>query len=167
MADLNGFNAHDVDPNTGFDPIPSGKYLVVITATEMKPTKNGKGEYLEIEMEVLEGPHKGRKLWDRLTLKHTNEQTVEIARGTLSSICRAVNVMKPRDSVELHNVPLIASVAVKNRDDTGEPTNVVKGYARRHGSTGTGVPAVVGNGRPSPGGAAAATAGAGVPPWKR
>ena len=31
---------------------------------------------------------------------------VKIARGELSAICRAVGVMQPRDSVELHNVPL-------------------------------------------------------------
>lgn len=151
MADLNGFNAHDIDPNTGFDPIPSGKYLVVITATDMKPTKNGKGEYLEIEMEVLEGPHKGRKLWDRLTLKHTNEQTVEIARGTLSSICRAVNVMKPRDSVELHNVPLVASVGLKKREDNGEMANTIRGYEKRDLAVPQRASAVAGS----------------APPWKR
>lgn len=153
MADLNGFNAHDVDPNPGFDPIPGGKYLAVITATEMKPTKNGKGEYLELEMEVIDGQHKGRKVWDRLTLKHSNEQTVQIARGTLSAICHAVGVMKPKDSIELHNVPLVVSVAVKNREDTGEPTNVVKGYAKREGAA-----------APRP--AASATNGS-TPPWKR
>src|SRR5690606_3814841 len=101
------------------------------------PTKNGKGEYLQIEFEVIEGPHKGRKVWDRLTLKHPNEQTVQIARGTLSAICRAVNVMAPKDSIELHNLPLIISVGCKNRDDNGEPTNVIKGYAKRE-SAGTG-----------------------------
>jgi len=163
MADLNGFNAHDVEPNAGFDPIPTGKYLVAITGTEVKATKNGKGEFLEIEMQVLEGSHKGRKLWDRLTLRHPNDQTVEIARGTLSAICRAANVMRPKDSVELHNVPIVASVAVKNRDDTGEPTNVIKGYAKRDvNPPGSGRPSVPTNG--SPVGSAGA---AGVPPWKR
>jgi hypothetical protein len=98
MAHLNGFNAHEVEPNVGFDPIPAGKYLAVITATEMKPTKNGSGEYLQIELEVIEGPHKGRKLWDRLTLKHPNDLTVKIAKGTLSAICRAIGVMAPKDS---------------------------------------------------------------------
>ncbi|MEZ6233432.1 MAG: DUF669 domain-containing protein [Phycisphaerales bacterium] len=154
MADLNGFDATNVEPNAGFDPIPAGKYLAVITASEMKPTKNGKGEYLELEMEVLEGPHKGRKLWDRLNLKHPTTQTVEIAKGTLSAICRAVNVLRPRDSVELHNVPLVVSVAVKNRDDTGEPTNTIKGYAKR--DAGVAAPRM-----------SAATTSGSTPPWKR
>ncbi|MCC6906837.1 MAG: DUF669 domain-containing protein [Phycisphaerales bacterium] len=154
MAHLDGFDAHDVDPNVGFDPIPIGKYLAIITASEMKPTKAGTGEYLELELEVIEGPYKGRKLWDRLTLKHPNETTVQIAKGTLSSICRSVNVMKPRDSVELHNLPLIASVGCKKREDNGELTNYIKGYAKRDAS-----PA-----RPT---AAAANGAGGTPPWKR
>jgi hypothetical protein len=153
MADLNGFNAHDVEPNAGFDPIPAGKYLAVITATVMKPTKNGKGEYLELELEVVEGPYKGRKVWDRLTLKHPNEQTVQIARGTLSAICHAIGVMKPKDSIELHNLPLVVSVALKKREDTGEPTNVIKGYAKREAS--------------APPRAVATAASGSTPPWKR
>lgn len=152
MANLNGFDATNVEPNVGFDPIPAGKYLCVITASEMKETKAGNGEYLELELEVIDGPHKGRKLWDRLTLRHPNEKTVQIARGTLSSICRAVGVMAPRDSVELHNLPLVASVGCKKREDNGEITNTVKGYAKRDGAA----PA-----RPAP------AASGSAPPWKR
>ncbi len=153
MAHLNGFNANEVDPNVGFDPIPAGKYLCAITSSEMKPTKAGNGEYLELELEVVDGPHTGRKLWDRLTLRHPNETTVKIARGNLSAICRAVGVMAPRDSCELHNLPLVASVACKKREDTGEITNVIKGYAKRAPGT------------PESNGAVAA--GNGTPPWKR
>lgn len=153
MAILN-FNANDVDPNVGFEPIPAGKYLAAITSSQMKPTKNGKGEYLELEFEVIEGPYKGRKIWDRLTLVHPNEQTVQIARGTLSAICHAVNVMAPKDSIELHNLPLVVSVSIKNREDNGEPTNVVKGYAKREAGG-------------SPVGRPVDTANGSVPPWKR
>jgi len=154
MASLNGFNAHEVDPAVGFDPIPAGKYACVIVNSEMKATKAGDGQYLQIELEVIDGPHKGRKLWGRLILQHPNETTVRIARGTLSSICRAVGVMAPKDSVELHNLPLVASVGLKKRDDTGEMTNVVKGYAKRESAT-------------APRATATAAANGSTPPWKR
>jgi len=153
MAHLNGFDAHEVEPNVGFDPIPAGKYLAIIANSEMKPTKAGTGEYLELELEVIEGPYKGRKLWDRLTLKHPNDLTVQIAKGTLSSICRAVGVMKPNDSVELHNLPLVISVGCKKREDNGDLTNVIKGYSKRETSAAT--PAASVNGAGS------------TPPWKR
>lgn len=131
MANLNGFDANQVEPNAGFDPIPADKYVAMISASQMKPTKNGDGSYLELEFSVLEGPFKERKVWDRLCLNHPNAQTVKIARGNLSALCRAVGVLQPRDSAELHNLPLVISVRCKKRDDTGEITNEVKGYAAR------------------------------------
>jgi len=136
MANLNGFNANDVEPTMTLDPLPAGKYLAAITASEMKPTKAGDGSYLQLEFTVLEGPCKGRKVWDRLCLTHPNAQTVKIARGNLSAICRAVGVMQPRDSVELHNLPLVITVKCKKREDTGEMINEVRGYAKKDGAAG-------------------------------
>ena len=53
MANLGNFNAHEVEPSSTFDPLPAGKYLAAVTATEMKATKDGKGSY-EIGMELLD-----------------------------------------------------------------------------------------------------------------
>ena len=137
MANLHGFNAHDVDPAADFEAIPAGKYLAVITESEMKPTKSGNGSYLEIVFQVLEGEYKGRLLWSRLNLDNPNELAVQIARGELSAICRAVGVMQPKDSIELHNLPLLVTVKCKKREDTGEITNEIKGYAKKEAATGT------------------------------
>jgi hypothetical protein len=157
MANLNGFDANRVEPTTDFDPLPAGKYLAVITESEMKPTKAGTGSYLQLTFEILDGPHKGRKVWARLNLANSNETTVKIAQAELSAICRAVGVLAPNDSVELHNLPLVIAVKCKKRADTGEITNEVKGYARKDApqppAPPTGTPPV-----PSANG---------TPPWKR
>ena len=136
MANLNGFNANEVEPTTTFEPLPAGKYLAAITASEMKATKKGDGSYLQLEFTVLEGDCKGRKTWDRLCINHPNDLTQKIARGNLSAICRAVGVMQPKDSVELHNIPLVISVKCKKREDTGEITNEVKGYEAKAAAVG-------------------------------
>jgi len=138
MVSLGNFDASQVDPTTPFDPIPAGKYLAVITESEMKATKSGAGQYLELVFEIVEGEHKGRKLWARLNLNHPNQTTVKIARAELSAICRAVGVMRPQDSVELHNLPLVITVRCKKRPDTGEIVNEVRGFAQRE--AGAGVP---------------------------
>jgi len=151
MPSLNGFNANDVDPNPGFEPIPAGRYLAVIVDSKTKATKNGAGEYLELAFEIVDGPFKGRKVWERLTRKHPNELTVRIANGNLSAICRAVGIMQPRDSIELHNLPLTIVVGLKKREDTGDMTNVVKAFEKR--DTGSAPRAAVGGGS--------------APPWKR
>ena len=131
MANLNGFNATEVEPTTRFEPLPAGKYLAAVTESEMKPTKSGSGSYLQLTFTILEGEYKNRILWARLNLNNPNATAVKIARSELSAICHAVGVMQPRDSVDLHNLPLVITVKLKKRDDTGELTNEIKGYARK------------------------------------
>ena len=135
MAQIN-FNANDVEPASTFDPLPAGKYLAVITSSEMKPTKSGVGKYLELTFQVIEGEFKNRILWARLNLENPNTTTVKIAKAELSAICRAVGVMAPKDSCELHNLPLQVTVKIKKRTDTGELVNEVKGYAKKEAAAG-------------------------------
>ena len=136
MANLNGFNAANVDPATDFEPIPAGKYLAIISNSEMKPTKTGSGTYLELTFQVIEGQYKNRLLWSRLNLSNPNNQAVQIAQGELSAICRAVGVMQPKDSAELHNLPLQITVKCKKRKDTGDVVNEIKGYSKKEATMG-------------------------------
>lgn len=131
MANLQGFDANMVEPSAGFDPIPSGKYQAVITESELKPTKNGDGTYLQLTFELIEGEYSGRRLWARLNLDNPNDTAVKIARAELSAICRAVGVLTPNDSTDLHNLPLVISVKCRKRKDTDEIENVLSGYAKR------------------------------------
>jgi hypothetical protein len=150
VANLNGFNAAEIEPTAGIGPVPGGTYVAVIVESQMKPTKAGTGEYLELTLEIVEGTHKGRRVWERLNLKNPNETAVRIAQQTLSAICRAVGVMSPKDSVDLHNRPM--SVVIEEEERDGRVSNKVKAYR----SVGPSQPA-----RP------AATTQAAPPPWKR
>lgn len=152
MADLRGFDANTVEPNGDFEPIPPEKYQAVITESEMKPTKAGTGHYLQLTFQIIEGPYLNRLLWARLNIDNANAQARKIAQGELSAICRAVGVLAPNDSVELHNLPLVIHVRCKKRTDTGEIVNEVKGYSKKDAP-------------PPP--AAAAPAANSTPPWKR
>ncbi len=131
MADLTGFDAGNVQPSGGFEPIPAGKYVAVITDSDWKTNKAGTGRYLELTFQVTEGDYQNRLLWARLNLEHPKAIAVQIANADLSAICRAVNVLKPKDSSELHNLPLVIHVRVKKRDDNGELINEAKGYSKR------------------------------------
>lgn len=114
MAHLGAtFDATTVDPAAGFELFPAGKYVVQIVGSEMRPTKDGGGQYLWLELDVLEGPLAGRKLFDRLNLVNGSAQTVEIAQRTLSAICHATGKLQVQDSQELHLIPMIADVKVK------------------------------------------------------
>ncbi len=129
MANLGGeFDAGSVEPQREMGVLPAGEYRCVATESDFKDTKAGTGKYLEITWQVIEGQYANRKLFSRLNLMNPNSTAVEIARSELSSICRAVNVLKLKDSSQIHNIPLLVKVAVKKREDTGEDSNEVKGY---------------------------------------
>ena len=148
------FNANEVQPSSGFDPIPAGKYVAVINDDIMKDTKSGNGRYLQLEFEIIEGEYRGRKLWARLNLENPNAQTVQIARSELSAICRAVNVMQLRDTVELHNLPLVISVRCKKNRETDEMQNEIAGYEAKQSYSAAAPPPT-----PAP--------QVGTPPWAR
>ena len=115
MSDLGGvFDANTVAPSTGSgDPIPNGDYVVAMTASTHKDTKNGSG--LSCEYTVLDGPHKGRKVFDFLNLQNTSEQAQAIAQGTLSAICHATGVLKTSNSQDFYNLPMLVHVKVTGK----------------------------------------------------
>lgn len=130
MAFLGGFNAATVEPIRAFEPIPEGKYTAIITASEMKTVKPPKvGQYLELTLQIVDGQHKGRQFWERLNLQNPSAVAVAMAQGTLSAICRAVGVLTPQDSAELHDIPLEMKLVCKKNAETGEIRNEIKGYA--------------------------------------
>lgn len=157
-VDLRGFDASQHEPLGSMDPVPAGWYTVIITDSEMRPTKAGDGEYLQLTMQVVEGEYQGRLIWDRLNLVNPNQTAVELAQRALASICRAVGVMTPTDSSELHDRPFEVKVSVRPAKDGFDASNDVKGY-REVGTVGTLPPA-------APARAPAASKAA-VPPWKR
>lgn len=131
MVSLGDFDANTVEPAATFDPLPPGKYAAAIVDSQWKNTKSGTGSYLELTFQILEGRFKGRQLWIRLNLNNPSAQAVKIARSQLSAICRAVGVMRPKDSVELHNLPMTITVKCKQRPDTDETFNEIRGFAKR------------------------------------
>ena len=169
MANLAGFDASQVPEQQEFSALPEGQYVVIATASEMKPTKSGTGQFLQFTFEVLDGPQKGRKLWARLNLVNPSQTAVDIAQRELGAICRAVNVIKPSDSAELHNKPMLITVAVEI-DDRKRESNIIKKYEPvSAGAAATAAAPASAGGAPwggqSAAPAAAPAAAAPTPPW--
>lgn len=131
MGNLTGFDASNVEPTQAFEPLPNGVYDVVIVESDYKANKKGNGHNLHLTFQVLSGKYQNRKLWDVLCVDNPSPQARQIAQGHLSAICRAVGVMNPNDSVELHDKPLKAVVKCVKQDD-GSFQNEIGGYKSRH-----------------------------------
>jgi hypothetical protein len=169
MANLGQtFDANSIEPSQPFELLPAGKYLMQIVNSEMRGTKSGDGQYLWMELDVIDGPHAGKKQWERLNLVNNNSQAVEISQRTLSAICRAVGKMTVSDSEMLHFQPMTVTVKVKpaGPDKQGvyrEAQNLIGGYESVGGTT------VQTTHRPAITSAPTATAkpAAATPPWRR
>jgi hypothetical protein len=107
------FDATSVEPTTAYELLPAGKYRAQIVESEMRVTKNGMGQFLWLMLDILDGEHKGRKIFDQLNLVNPNPTTVEIAQRTLSAICHATGKMHVSDSEELHLIPMTIQVKIK------------------------------------------------------
>lgn len=131
MVALN-FDATNIATQKAFTLLPPGRYLCKIIASEMKPTKDGAGQYLQLTHEVSDGAHAGSTFTNNLNLENANAQTVDIAYKTLSTICHHIGKIKIKDSKELHNQPIIAILEVESKPkQTGDGTfesNRIKGY---------------------------------------
>ena len=142
MSNLAGynFNAEEVEPSSSFDPIPAGWYQAIISNSEMKATRDGYGEYLSLTLQVIEGQYENRLVFARLNLKNANDKAVDIARKDLAAICRAVGVMSPQASEQLHDIPLMIKVKVRPASGDYEASNDIGGYKAVEGANLTPAP---------------------------
>ena len=109
MVALGG--TYTADPNNvqgDYTPVPPGEYKVMVKDSDMKPTSNGLGNYIQLDLEIIEGEHQGRTLIERLNIDNPNQQAVDIAQRSLNAICVAVGKMSNADTQELHNIPMSA-----------------------------------------------------------
>ena len=126
------FDATQVAPSTGYEPLPEGWYNVAVSESEIKPTKDKEGAYLQLTAKVLDGPQMGKVVFIRLNVQNKNQQAVDIAYAELSSICHVTGVYHVQESTQLHNIPFQLRVIVKPGDNG--PMNEVKGYKDAQGN---------------------------------
>lgn len=96
-----------------FTPLAAGDYLGRITKSEMKKTKDGAGQYLELEFTLIAAEHADRKVWTRLNLVNRNATAVKIANQELKSICVAAGINGVVDDSDvLHGKPMLLSLKI-------------------------------------------------------
>ena len=168
MAHL-GFDATTVEPAQPFDVIPAGKYVCQITNSEMRPTKGGDGQYLWLELAILEGEFANRRLFDRLNIVNSNQQAVDIARRQLSALTGACGKTYIDDSEELHLIPITVTVRVRPAKGDYDASNEIRGYEPLSGAAPRPAPAPrTAAAAPTTVAPAAqrAAAGGATPPWR-
>lgn len=129
------FDARQFDPSTGGGSIlESGTYAVQITNSEIKPTRNRDGHFLELTLAVIAGESAGRQIKDRLNIDNPNQTAKEIAYRQLAAISYVVGRVTWQDSQELHGIPFQIQVEkVARNDDPTKYSNNVLAYLDSNG----------------------------------
>lgn len=162
------FNPAGIQPAKDFEPIAPGWYAAQIVQSEIRDTKAGNGQYLYLELELLETHHpelKGRRLFDRLNIWNPNPKAVEIAQRTLSAICHAVGIPTMGDSEEAHHIPMAVKVRIRGAQGDYGPSNEIAQYdpISEHFGAAVSKPATAQPAASAP----PAAQPAATPPWKR
>lgn len=146
MAKLDGmFDATTVPEREEFTPVPPGSYMAMVVASELKDTQKG-GQMIVLELDIQEGEHSGRKLFERLNIKNDNPKAVDIAFRTLGEIVKAVGKTTIKDTEELHNKRMYIEVRVEpakpyvdkdGKEQPGSPQNSIKKFLPVSGAVST------------------------------
>lgn len=149
MADLGFIQQQGIDyaavPERTFTPLDPGEYTAMVTGSDMKPTSNNAGQFLELEITVIGGASAGRKLIERLNLINDNPKTVEIAYQSLKELSEACGLQSfPEQSELLHNKPFTVKVDIEEgkpyidkmtgQQKPGSPQNRIKKYSKAGGA---------------------------------
>jgi len=91
------------DPSTheGTDlkPIPPGWYQAQIVENSVEYAKNGNGTYLLAVFEILSSEHKGRRVYQNVTLQNVNQQAVEIQVMLFKPVMARTGIKVDKDGI--------------------------------------------------------------------
>lgn len=116
-----------VSSNTGdFQPLPAGWYSATINKAEIKPTKDGTGQYIAIRYDITGPTHQGRVVFGNINIRNKSEKAEEIGRAQLGDIMRSLGLRQVSDTDQLVGGNLQIKLDIKT-DDYGTK-NEVKGF---------------------------------------
>ena len=166
MSNLTDLNLNVDEESKGmndFSRLPDGEYTVVMTKSETKENKSGKGMHLSATLEVIEGEAAGRLIFINFNVQNQNPVAERIGRAELAACCKAVGKTNPADSEELHDIPFKIKLGTDRKDPT---QNQIKAYMPAEAAA---KPAPAAAAKPAapkaPAPASAKTAGS--KPWQR
>lgn len=148
-----------------YDLIPEGWYTVKITQADVKPTKSGTGDKIDVRYDIMGPTQQGRVIFGSVNIRNQSAQAEQIGRQQLGEIMRAIGLERIENTDQMIGGELQLKIKIKQpseRDKAAgydQPKNDIAGFK-----------ACEGRSAPLPGVAASAPAaggGAATPPWAK
>ena len=112
------------DEVRSFEPLPDGWYKAVINGTARKTSKAG-NDYLEVELEITDADHAGRRLWEIYNLWHPSEAPKEIAQRQFSNLVNACGLANCKESDDLIGMHLDVKLKTEAGNGEYQPKNKI------------------------------------------
>jgi hypothetical protein len=156
------FDADELPQGNTYEPLPAGWYTATITAAELKPTKDGSGQYIKVRYDITGPTHQGRVVFGNLNIKNASAKAEEIGRQQLGELMRAIGLARVTDTDQLIGGSLLIKLSVRAATEQYPAQNEVKGFKAITGSAPTFAAPAASPAAASPAAAAPAKA---TPPW--
>lgn len=118
-------NVNSLPEAEDFGPLPAGWYDASITKSELKPTKDGNGRFLALELTVLGPKFQNRKLFTNVNVNNKNSAEAErIGQQQLRKIMVAGNLTELADDSQLVGVRVSARTTIKHDKEYGDKNEV-------------------------------------------
>jgi ABC-type Fe2+-enterobactin transport system substrate-binding protein len=125
------FSTEGIDTSDRYALIPKGDYTAVASSAEVKSTKSGEGQFLEVKFTIVDGPCEKRVIYDRFNFKNASKEAETIGKQQLARFLAAIGKTHIKDTHEVLDILLTISIGVQTRKDNGEDTNRIVKYSKR------------------------------------
>ena len=131
MVDLSNINFEESETTPAFEPMPDGWYTAEIIESEDRLSNSG-NKYLSFTFEINDdgglGQFIGRRVWYHVNNSHPDEAVRTRALRDLARLAESCKVVKPKDSEELHGIPLDIKLAIEEGKEGVSDRNKVLSF---------------------------------------
>lgn len=111
------------------NPLPAGLYTGIITRTQLKDTKAGDGNYLEVEFDISSpSEYSNRKFWDRFNIVNKSPEATRIGKEQLADLAKASGLKMLSEDTDLHGKEVVLILKVLPPKDNFQASNECNKY---------------------------------------
>jgi hypothetical protein len=118
-----GIDLSGVEAKSGFEPLPSGDYLVQCIEAKVQESKSG-GKYIKAQFKVVSGNYENRRFFENFNIENSNEMAVQIGLSALRNFVESAGApLQIESASNLEGLVCMARLKVK-KDSYGEKNEV-------------------------------------------
>ena len=122
------------ESQNNFEPIPAGWYTATIASAELKDTKAGTGQYINVRYDITGPAYEGRVVFGMLNIRNQNPQAEQIGHQQLGELMRAIGIAAVQDTDQLIGGNCMIKVKVRAATEQYDASNEVSGWRAMEGS---------------------------------